>query len=433
MDKGGKGFRNNIILAFLVKGGSLLAGFLTAPAILRYFDSAVVLGVWYTLVSALLLLLNFDLGIGNGLRNKLTWDFSEGNLDSAGKTLSTGLLAYAGLAGVLGLLGWLVIPELSWNQFFGVAEVVISPETLVLAMRIVLFGVLLRFVLLTVASVLNALQMTAVNNLLALCASVLQLLFLLWVKPEDPEQGLILLSGGYALLTNLPAGVAGLILYFTRLKDCRPSWKKARWGYLRRILGVGTCFFVCQIAYMLILNTNEMLISAFFGPQYTAEYTFYYKLATLTALVLAPALTPVWSAVAQAMAQGRGCWVEGLYRKLKLAALAAVLAQFALVFVQQPVMDLWLGPGRVTVDYDTALVFACFGGAFAYGIILSTLVSGMGRLGMQMRCYCAGAAGKLLLMPFLGHWRRVVLCNAAVLWLYCVLQQRDLDRYFRRS
>lgn len=429
----GKGFRGNILLAFLVKGGSALVGFLTAPAILRYFGDAGVLGIWYTLVSALLLLLNFDLGLGNGLRSQLTRYFSTGDWTAAEKSLSTGLLAYAGITALLALLGGSMIPALNWNRLFGVAEAVICPQVLRQALGWVLAGILLRFFLLTVAAVLNALQMSAVNNLLALCASVLQLVFLNCGKPGDPEEALLRLSRGYALLSNLPAGAAGLFLLLAGKRLCRPALRKAEMACLRPIVGIGSPFFVCQMAYMVLLNTNEMLISACFGPQYTTEYTFYYKLATLSTMVAAPALTPVWSSVAKATATGDHLWVSALYRRLKLAGGLAVLGQFAFVLIQQRVMDLWLGPGHVTVDFGTALMFACFGGAFTYGIMLSTVVSGLGRLRLQMICYCAGAVAKLLLVPYLGHWRLVAACNAAALGVYCILQQRDLDRCLREK
>ncbi|MBR1972717.1 MAG: hypothetical protein IKA16_04715 [Oscillospiraceae bacterium] len=425
---GRKGFRGNIILAFAVKGGSVLTGFLTARVILDFFGNQTVLGIWYTVVSALLLLLNFDLGLGNGLRQRLTRELARGDREAAGRSLSAGLLAYGAMTVLLALLGSLIFPVLNWGRLSGSA---VSPQALALSAVFLFLGILLRFFLLSVAAVLNAMQMTSVNNLLALCGSFLQLLFLSCVKPRDAEQGLIWLSAGYALLTNLPAMAMGMFLCISKRPVCCPAFRSADMACLRMMLGTGVSFFVCQMAYMVLMNTNEMLISMFFGPQYTTEYTFYYKLATLSSMVAAPALTPVWSAVAGAKAKGERLWVRSLYPKLKLAGGAAVLGQFAFVLIQQPVMDLWLG--GFPVDHVTALVFAGFGGAFTYGMVLSTLVSGLGRLRLQMVCYSTGALLKLLLVPHMSHWRQVVLYNGLVLVFYCVWQQRDLDRCFRES
>lgn len=419
-------FRSSIVLAFAVKAGSVLTGFLTARVILRWFDDQTLQGIWYTLVSALLLLLNFDLGLGNGLRQQLTRAFACKDWQNAESALSTGLAAYGVMTAVLALAGLSVFWALDFGGLFDGA---VSSRALMVSVGFLFSGILLRFFLLSVAAVLNALQLSAVNNLLALCSSVLQLLFLLWASPRDGEQGLIWLSAGYVLTANLPLAAAGGVLWFLGKGVCRPSWRKADRRGLRPLLGTSVSFFVCQLAYMVLLNTNEMLISTYFDPRYTTEYTFYYKLATLSAMVAAPALTPVWSAVAGAMAKGEGLWVRALYRKLKAAGILTVLGQFAFVLIQQPVMAFWLG--NFAVDYRTAMVFACFGGAFSYGMILSTLVSGLGQLKLQMVCYCTGAAVKLLLLPHMTHWRQVVLCNALALGIYCILQQWDLDRRFR--
>lgn len=436
LDGNGRGIVHNIVFAFLVKGGALVTSLLTAPAFLRYFEDRTVLGVWYTLLSALLWFLNFDLGLGNGLRNQLTRALSEGDQDAAEGILSSGIFAYAVLTLGLTVLGGMLLSAWDLNRLFGVGEAAVSRETLKASVYILFLGIMLRVFLSWVGTVFHALQMTPMNNFLALCVSILQLAFVSLVEPAAPEQGLLRLSAGYALLSNLPAGAAGLILIKTKLSNCRLSVKKIEKNWLRRILGIGTCYFVCQIAYMLILNTNELLISRFFGPQYTTEYTFYYKLAMLIPTVLAPALTPIWSAVARAMAEEDYRWVSRLYRKLKLAGLLASGVQFVFVPVQQFAMDLWLGPERFLVDYPTAVGFACFGSAFAWDMILSTMVSGMARLKLQMACYSAGAAVKFLLLPWIAsgvdRWSGVVWCNAAVLAVYCLLQKCALDRYFRQ-
>ena len=62
----------NVIGAFAVKGASLILSLFTMPAYMRFFEDEQILGVWFTLLSVLSWILNFDLGIGNGLRNNLT-------------------------------------------------------------------------------------------------------------------------------------------------------------------------------------------------------------------------------------------------------------------------------------------------------------------------------------------------------------------------
>lgn len=426
----------NTALSFVIKGAALCLSLLTTPAFLRYFNDNRILGVWYTILSVLTWFLNFDLGIGNGIRNHLVRDLSGNDYVSARRTISSGLFSNAVITIVLMFVGLWLLTTVNLNWLLNVEEQVISPEILLQSSLLVFTGIMIRFFLSSISSVFYALQLSSVNNFLAFCVSALQLLFVSLVYPENPGQSLLLLSGAYALLSNLPMGVAGVILFTTKLRECRPAFRYVDRQRVRNVVGIGTVFFTCQITYMLLMNTNEFFISYLFGPQHTAEYTFYYKLTSLISMVISLLLTPIWSVITKAMAEKQYKWVRDLYRKLKMVGLFTMIIQFSFVPVQQFVMDLWLGKGYIRVDYGTAVAFACFGSVFVYTSVLSTIVCGMARMRLQMICYLLGVAVKIgilfALQATTQSWVIVVWSNVLVLLPYCVLQQIDLDRYFLR-
>ena len=63
--------KKNIIGAFVLKGASIIISFVAVPMTLGYLTSFEY-GVWLTLSSILHWLDFFDVGLANGLRNKLT-------------------------------------------------------------------------------------------------------------------------------------------------------------------------------------------------------------------------------------------------------------------------------------------------------------------------------------------------------------------------
>ena len=79
----------NVIGAFAVKGASLILSLFTMPAYMRFFEDEQILGVWFTLLSVLSWILNFDLGIGNGLRNNLTSALAMGDRNAAKEYISS--------------------------------------------------------------------------------------------------------------------------------------------------------------------------------------------------------------------------------------------------------------------------------------------------------------------------------------------------------
>ena len=62
--------QKNIILSFLIKGLSIAIGLVFVPLTINYID-AERYGIWLTLSSIIIWFNFFDLGLGNGLRNKL--------------------------------------------------------------------------------------------------------------------------------------------------------------------------------------------------------------------------------------------------------------------------------------------------------------------------------------------------------------------------
>ena len=123
----------NTIGAFAIKGVALVISFLTTPAFIKYFNNNIILGVWYTLFSVLIWFLNFDLGIGNGIRNNLVKAFSTNNRGEAKKIISSGLFSIIIVSLLLIVVGVIAIFSIDLNWLFNVDNGTISKNILVLS------------------------------------------------------------------------------------------------------------------------------------------------------------------------------------------------------------------------------------------------------------------------------------------------------------
>ncbi len=423
-------------VSFLIKGGALAVSFFSTPQLVAYFDHQIVLGVWYTLLSVLSWFLNFDLGLGSGMRNRLVEALAGNDRREARYLLSSGIFSVAGVTVLLAMIGFPLVARANLNAFLNVPADLISPSTLRLSAILVLSSILLRFFLSTVTSVLYALQKSSVNHILSLVGSVLQFLFVTTVRVEDPEVAMIAVSIVYLVTANLPLLLTGLVLFGRNLRDCRPHIRFVSREHTVSVMKLGWMFFVCQLLYMGIMNTNEFLITQLFGPAATTDYTLCYKLTHLLPMIVSLALTPLWSVITKAVAEGDWLWVNRQYQKIKWIGLLVTAVAFLCVPALPFLMKLWIGPETVSVTHATAGAFAAFAVVFVYNNILSTVVCGMGRMKLQAICYAIGVAFKFLFVfvmsRYTDQWTIVVWSNVLLLLPYCLWQQMDLGHYIRK-
>lgn len=425
---------NNVLGAFVVKGSGLVISLLTAPAFIHYFNNNEILGVWFTLLSVLIWVLNFDLGIGNGIRNQLTKDIVNNDRKSIKLTLSSGYYSIATITFILAFVGSVFLLNIDLNNFFNVSKEVISPRALLISSFAIFIAIMLRFMLTFVSSIFYSLQKSAVNNLLGLITSVLQLLYIGVFHFESAEEALVNLSISYLIISNLPVIIACIVVFRTDLRDCHISINWVRRTRVKEIVKFGGIFFACQILYMLIVNTNEFLVTKFYGAESTTEYSFYYKITSIVYMVVALAMTPIWSVVTKALEEKKISWLDELYKRIKRLSFFVVLVQFLIIPILQPFFNVWLGYNFIVVDYSTALSFAVFGSAFVISSMLSTIVCGLARMKIQLYCYLIGLLFKFLLIyfvsPIYNEWNLIVWSNTVILIPYILIQIVDLNSYF---
>lgn len=431
-----KTIAKNAFYSFVIRGFALAISFFSTPAFIRYFQNNEVLGVWYTLLSILTWFLAFDLGVGNGIRNYLVIAIAEKKKENIKQILASGFASVIGITLILTIVGWWLICTINLNSLFNIPDNLISSEVLRKCTILVFIAIMMRFMLTTVSSIFYALQRSAVNSFLSLCVSILQFLFIIAFHYENVETALVNISWAYLLICNLPVIVAGIWVFFTDFKDCRPTIKSVTKEAAKKIMGIGLIFFFCQIFYLIIANTNEFFVSHYWSPTATADYSFYYRIIMLVSMGVSLALTPTWSMITKAYAEKNYHWLKKLYRSFQLVGYFIILAEFALVPFLQPIMDIWLGKGQLTVELSVSIAFACFGATFLYSSMLSTIVCGLAKMKLQFWCYGIGSLLKIAFIIIIARissdWAWVVWSNVFILLPYCVLQQLQLNRLFAK-
>lgn len=436
----GKFTENTLVLlknstgALVVKGLGMLISMVSVPAYLDYFGDNTVLGVWYTILSVITWIDFFDLGIGNGLRNSLVKCFAQGNQVRARELISSAYVIIGLLTAVLMVAGNALIGLVDWNALLNVSEEMLSASVLLQAVRRIYLGVVLHFFLKLISSVIYAMQKSALNNLISLLGNALRLAFVLLAPRSDPEANLTAISQAYAFFSCSPYLIASVVIFFTKLRRISPSLRFCRKDAVSEVMSIGGVFFLCQILYMLLINTNDFCITFFTGPENTTEYNIYFKLFSAVGTLAQLALTPVWSVVTKAIYEKSYSWLRGLYsRTIKIIGLVTFV-QLLMTMCLQVLVNIWLGDDAIEVHFGYALVFAVWGTMFTLQNTLSTFVCGMGKLKLQVIFYSLGVVLKFTLLFLIyqvaDQWIWVVVVNILVMAPYCIVQHRQLVAYF---
>lgn len=427
----------NIIISFIIRFLALMLALIKMPLYINFFNNEDILGIWFTILSILTWIFNFDLGIGNGLRNNLVKEIELKNDNKIKEYTSSAYISIFVLIMIIGLIGIIIIPLINWNKFFNIAVVTISNNVLKKTMYIVLVGLLLQFFLKLINSVMYALQKSFIPGLLNFISELVLLIIICTLDNKMViTEKLPIIAVFYSLCTCIPLLIANVITFNTILKKAKPSIKSFTIRSAKVILLIGGMFFWIQIMYMIIVNTNEYLITWFVGPKYVVEYQIYNKLFSLIGTLFTLLLAPIWSMVTKALVSKDYKWIKVLYARLKTMTLVAVLCEFLLIVLLQFLINIWLKGNAINVNYYYALLFAISGSLLIWNGVISTIVNGIGELKIQFITLTIGVCLNIplayLFCNLFNGWIGVVLANIISFIPYCIIQPMYINKYFNQ-
>lgn len=431
--------RTNIVIrnmgaSLIIRGISLLLGLLTIPAYLRFFEDQNVLGVWFTTLSVLSWILNFDLGLGNGLRNRLAEAIPTRDADKLSAYISSAYVATVAVVAVLALLAYLVVGAIDWNSVLNVSELSINSETLTSFVSILTLGTLLQFQLRLISSVLYAIQKSALPALLNLSTTAGLLLFVSIVDSGSPTTNLLLLATAHAIAVNVPLLAVTIVVFSTTLRSHRPRLRHFTIRHAADVTKLGGTFLLLQITYMLINNTNPFLIAWLSSPSDVVDFQIYSRPFLAISSIFAMALTPIWSAVTDATSRNDFHWIKRLHKRLAFSATLVTLGLVGFAPLLQPFVDIWLGERTIAVDLRYAFAFAASASVYAWSVAITSVVNGTGRLKLQAILMTVGVPIKLAVaisvVQMTGEWIWIVVSDVVALLPYLIIQQISLRKYF---
>ena len=371
--------KKNILSMLFLKGGNILIGLLLVPMTINYVDSENY-GIWLTLSSMVAWMSFFNIGLNNGLKNKLGEALATGNLEMGKKYVST---TYAMLCLIfipLMLVLLFVIPFINWYSVLNVSESI--GNSLLASICILIVYFCLNFILSTINIVLQADQNPAGASGRDLIQQILSLT-IIWILTLTTRGDLLKLCIALCASPLVVSSLFNITLFTGRYKVIAPSLRSIDFKLAPSLLNLGIKFFIIQIAGIIQYQMSNFLILRYIGASEVTSYNIAYKYISVLWMVWSILTTPIWAAVTDAVAKGDFDWIKNTQKRyLKLLGLFTIVGVI-MVIISPFVYKIWIGD-KVAISPILSVFVFLYIWVMMYGNVYVSILNGAGKLNLQM-------------------------------------------------
>lgn len=371
--------KKNIFGSFVLRGVNILISFFLVPLTIGFVTNEIY-GVWLTIFSIVHWIGLFDIGFGNGLRNRITESVAIGDYGLAKKYISTTYACLSIIFLPLGVILFFVCPYINWPGLLNV-----SPELnldIIHSMQIVILFFCLTCILKIQNTVLYSMQQNALGSLFETFGQLL-VLITIFVLTKTTEGSLVKLS----LVLNLCPIIIYFLTYwwifYRKYPKLKPSFSSIQLRLAKDILSLGVKFFIIQIAVVVLYGSINVIISHVSGPENVTEYNVVYKYLSIPNMAFGIMIAPLWSAYTDAYTKNDFAWMKNVYNKMFRLMLILLGVLLVLVSLYPVFFHLWLGD-KVEIHFSMILVVAVYMFTMIWNSLHSYIINGIGKIELQL-------------------------------------------------
>ncbi len=371
--------KKKIIATFLLKGLSMIISFLFVPLTINYVNPTNY-GIWITLSSLIVWFNFFDIGLGNGLRNKLTEAFANKDLNLARIYVSTTYAILSLIIFPVMIIFIIANPFINWTSVFNAPASM--GEELSALMLVVFVFFCLKFVLQIFITILYADQKPSLNNALNLIWNLITLITI-FILTKTTSGSLFWLGTVISVVPVVVLIITSVYFFRHLYKDFAPSLKFVNFSYAKDLLSLGIQFFIISLAGVVIFSSTNLIISQLYGPAEVTPYNIAYKYFSITTMVFSMAMVPFWSAFTDAFVRKEFDWIKSSVKKLFITwVLLLAFSIFMLIF-SGFFYRIWLGK-VIEIPFQLSLIVFVYFIFHSLSLIFTSFLNGVGKIRLSL-------------------------------------------------
>lgn len=369
----------NTIISLFFRGGSIILSFILVPLTINYIKPDAY-GIWITLTSLVGWMSMFDIGIANGLKNKLSESLAEQNYEKGRMYVSTTYIIIGMIAFSLICIYLVFYQFLNWQIIFNSSFIPENKLRNVVTIVAVLF--LLKFVSDIINVVSASYQMVSVSSILLFLTN-LGITFSVWILSKTSEADMILLAFCLSFIPFLISVIASIYLFKNNFKNVKPSFKYVNFKESKSIVSLGSQFFILQIIGLIIFQTDNVLIAQFFSTVEVTNFNIVYKYYSVINILFTILLMPYWTAFTEAYHNNDFNWIKRSIKKLRIYWVLSIIVLIFMFFMANLFINLWIG-SEFKISFSLSLSICAYIGVSNWNAIFANFSNGVGKLRVQI-------------------------------------------------
>ncbi|GAB3964274.1 O-antigen export protein [Spirosoma terrae] len=379
LDTRSKKVIENIGLSFFVKIMSLGINLVLVPMTINYINP-VQYGIWLTISSVVSWMNFFDIGLGNGLRNKLTEAIALNDIEKAKIYLSTTYAVLLIISIVIFITFFSLNRFINWGGLFdsNVAMNIDINNILLLIVTSFCF----QFVLQTINTVLLATHKAFMSSVIMLIGQSVTVC-LLYLAKKRYVGSLELLVIVLTIPQSITLLLGSIYLFKNKMRYIAPNFKSIKFMYSKEIINLGGIFFVIQIGSIVLFQTNNVIIGKILGPSYVTNFNVTYKLFSVFSIILSIIITPYWSAFTDAYVKKDYAWMRKNVKIMRLVWLFLSFGVIITYFISDYIFKVWIGR-ELEIEGGIALAMSIYTIMYMWQTLHTYILNGIGNLKIQL-------------------------------------------------
>lgn len=369
--------KKNIAGSLLIKGWSCIVQFLIVPLSLQCLTKYEY-GIWLTINSLLMGIDAIDVGLGNGLRNRLAEAMALDNREKARQQVSTTFFMLVMIMLPLIILFVVSMQFVDCNALMNVSPELVPNIRGILVASVAIMGS--TFIFKFIGNMYMGLQLPAINNLLVVLGQTVSLgvLFVLSLLGHSSLMTVAVAFTASPLLVYL---IAYPVSFLGKYSFLAPSFRFFDMESLRSLFGLGMKFFVIQVSGLMLFMSSNVIISHVMNPAEVTPYQIAYRYFSILYMLFAIIASPLWSATTDAHTKGDWDWIRRAMRRMNMLLVVSVAFVMLMIVVAPLFYCLWIGD-KVEVELSLNIMMAIYSYMLVVSNSYSYILMGIGKIRM---------------------------------------------------